>query len=275
MSTTTAQALRHSANALLEAAGEEAAQQARLLVAHVLGVEVGALPAYKDQALTEAQEEALAALLARRQRREPLQYLLREWGFMGLTFQVRPDVLIPRQDTETLCEQALLLANERNYHTALDLCCGTGCVGITLAALGKLQVTMSDVSHACVDLARENAARYGVTAQILLGNWFEPVTERYDMIVCNPPYLSDVDMQERQPELLYEPSLALHGGPDGLCAYRAIREGYAAHLKPGGALLLEVGAGQAEAVAQLFGNARLVRDLNHVHRVVWVEYTMD
>lgn len=275
MSTTTAQALRHSANALLEAAGEEAAQQARLLVAHVLAIEVGALPAHKDQALTEAQEEALAALLARRQQREPLQYLLREWGFMGLLFQTRPDVLIPRQDTETLCEQALLLANERNYHTALDLCCGTGCVGITLAALGKLQVTMSDVSHACVALARENAARYGVTAQILLGNWFEPVTERYDMIVCNPPYLSDADMRERQPELLHEPSLAFYGGSDGLNAYRTIREGYAAHLKPGGALLLEVGAGQAEAVAQLFGNARLVRDLNHIHRVVWVKHTMD
>lgn len=275
MNTTTTQALLQCAVTLLEAAGEEAAQQARLLVAHVLGVEVGALPAYRDQVLTEAQEKALAALLARRQQREPLQYLLREWGFMGLAFHVRPDVLIPRQDTETLCEQALRLANNRNYHTVLDLCCGTGCVGITLAALGKLTVTMSDISPACVALARENAARNGVTAQILLGNWFEPVTERYDMIVCNPPYLSDADMQQRQPELLYEPSLALHGGSDGLCAYRAIRKGYAAHLKPGGALLLEVGAGQAEAVAALFDRARFVRDLNHIHRVVWVEHIMD
>lgn len=270
MSRTAAQALQALISALRDAAGEETSQQARLLLCHVLRCEPAKLALHSGEELTAEQETELQTLVARRQSREPLQYLLGEWAFMGLDFYVRPGVLIPRQDTETLCEIALREAKVRDYRTALDLCCGTGCIGISLAKLGGLTVTASDLSPDCVSLTRQNASRNGVRLITVQGNWFEPVTGRFDMIVCNPPYLTQTDMNSMQPELRYEPALALFGGDDGLFAYRAIRDGYAAHIRPGGVLLLEVGAGQADDVCALFDNATALPDYNDVLRVVCV-----
>ncbi len=270
MSRTAAQALQALTHDLRDAAGEEAGQQARLLLCHVLRCEPAKLALRRTEILTPEQEYELRDLLARRQNREPLQYLLGEWSFMGLDFYVRPGVLIPRQDTETLCEIALREAKLQGYRTALDLCCGTGCIGVSLAKLGGLTVTASDLSPDCVSLTRQNALRNGVRLNTLQGSWFEPVTGRFDMIVCNPPYLTQEDMEQLQPELRYEPALALFGGEDGLFAYRAIRDGYAAHSRPGGVLLLEVGAGQADDVCALFNDATALPDYNGVLRVICV-----
>ena len=272
MSLTAAQALRDLNCMLFETAGEEAAQQARLLLCHVLGFEPGELPFKRGDTLTAEQEQHLFGLAQRRLQHEPLQYLLGEWGFMGLTFQVRHGVLIPRQDTETLCEHALHDAKVRGYRTALDLCCGTGCIGVSLAKLGGLTVTASDLSPDCVALTRENAAKNGVRLTVLTGSWFAPVSGRFDLIVCNPPYLTQGDMNVLQQEVRFEPSLALYGGPDGLDAYRSIADGWREHIAPGGELLLEVGAGQAGAVRALFGGkAEIWPDYNGVLRVVCVQ----
>lgn len=270
MSRTAAQALQALTGALRDAAGEEAGQQARLLLCHVLRCAPAKLALHRDEDLTPEQEWELQGLLSRRQNREPLQYLLGEWAFMGLDFLVRPGALIPRQDTETLCEIALREAKLHGYRTALDLCCGTGCIGVSLAKLGGLTVTASDISPDCVSLTRDNAKKNGVRLTALQGSWFEPVTGRFDMIVCNPPYLTQEDMEFMQPELRYEPALALFGGEDGLTAYRVIRNGYAAHIQPGGILLLEVGAGQADDVCALFDGATALPDYNGVLRVVCV-----
>lgn len=269
---TVAQALPALKAALLAPAGEEAGLEARRLLAHTLGCPIGALSTLHDRTLTQAEASALLEACTRRMAREPLQYILGEWEFMGLPFKVHPGALIPRPDTETLAEEALRLTKEQGYATVLDLCCGSGCIGISLAKLGGLAVTLSDVSPEAIALARENARLHGVRARIAQGSWFSPIHEKYDMIVCNPPYLTAADMRALQPEVAYEPALALDGGGDGLAAYRSILAGYRTHLSPGGSLLLEVGAGQAAEVAALFGADRILRDVSGIARVVCVAH---
>ena len=216
-------------------------------------------------------EKMLGEMLARRLAGEPLQYILGEWELMGLPFRVDARALIPRQDTETLVEAALGLIKERGYRTVLDLCCGTGCIGINLAALSGAAVTLADISVDALALARENAEKNGVCARVMETDLFSNITGSFDLIACNPPYLSDADMAALQREVRFEPALALYGGEDGLDFYRRIRTEYAAHLNQRGALLLEVGFGQAAAVCALFGeNAYVLRDLCGVERVVAV-----
>lgn len=268
-----AQAILFAQQELLSVAEEESAQQAKLLVAHVLACPPQELFFKRQQQMTPGQAQQLQTLIDRRKDGEPLQYLLGEWGFMGLTFQVQPGVLIPRQDTETLCEQALQLAKARGYKTVLDVCCGTGCIGISMAKLGGFDVTCTDLSPECVALTRQNAARNGAGIATLTGSFFAPVTGRFDMILANPPYLTAADMEALQREVSFEPKLALYGGEDGLAAYREIAAGYEAHLNEGGVLLLEVGAGQASDVSALFAGRRTtwIEDYNGVARVVQVE----
>ena len=225
----------------------------------------------KEQIISPAQVEKIKEWVSRRCTREPLQYILGEWELMGLPFRVDARALIPRQDTETLVEAALGLIKERGYRTVLDLCCGTGCIGISLAALSGAAVTLADISADALALARENAEKNGVCARVTETDLFSNIKRSFDLIACNPPYLSDADMAALQREVRFEPALALYGGADGLDFYRRIRTEYAAHLNPGGALLLEVGFGQAAAVCALFGeNAYALRDLCGVERVVAV-----
>jgi len=270
MALTVFMAQKYAAQALLPAAEEEASEQARILVAHVLGCSVGTLVLRGEDLLQEEQQARLEKLLSRRLNREPLQYLLGEWEFMGLPFRVDENVLIPRQDTETLCETALSLIKEKGYKRVLDLCCGSGCVGISIQHYSGVEVVSSDISPACVALTKENAALNRADITAVESSWFENVPGRFDLILSNPPYLTGEDMQSLQPEVTYEPALALYGGEDGLSAYRAIREGYQACLNPGGMLLMEVGMGQAEDVLTLFGGGDTVKDLLGVDRVVCI-----
>ncbi|MDD3920040.1 MAG: peptide chain release factor N(5)-glutamine methyltransferase [Eubacteriales bacterium] len=265
-----AQALvRQAREALLPIAGEDALFEARELAGAALGCGTGGL--YTAPEATQEQQAAFDAMLQRRMRREPLQYILGDWAFMGLPMRVGPEALIPRQDTETLAEAALRLGKERGYTTALDLCCGTGCIGIALAKLGGFQVTATDVSADCVRLTNENALKNGVMLQTRCGDLFDHITGRYDLIVSNPPYLTKQDMADLQPEVCFEPKEALYGGHDGMDLYRRIRAAYQQYLLPGGTLLLEVGAGQAEQVLRLFGGGTAIPDINGIARVVRIE----
>lgn len=265
------EALRAAQAALAPVAGEEAAREARLFFCHALGWDMARLLSRQSDIFPGEYEKMLGEMLARRLAGEPLQYILGEWELMGLPFRVDARALIPRQDTETLVEAALGLIKERGYRTVLDLCCGTGCIGISLAALSGAAVTLADISADALALARENAEKNGVCARMTETNLFSNIKRSFDLIACNPPYLSDADMAALQREVRFEPALALYGGADGLDFYRRIRTEYAAHLNPGGALLLEVGFGQAAAVCALFGeNAYALRDLCGVERVVAV-----
>ena len=265
--------LRQTEQALLPACGDahEAAQQARLLLCHALKTDLLGLLLRKAEPFPMARAEELRDMVFARQDGVPLQYILGEWEFMGLPFYVGPGVLIPRQDTECLCEAALILAGERECETALDLCCGTGCLGVSLARRGGLRVTLADISPLCLDYARRNAARNGVKAETVQSDLLQGISGRYDLILCNPPYIPRGELAGLQREVRREPVLALDGGEDGLDFYRRLAAGYAERLTDKGALLLEVGAGQARDVISLFGGGRSIRDLNGVERVVLIE----
>ncbi len=257
--------------ALFAVAHEEAAGQAAIMLSAVTGMDELELLLRRGERLDEIKLGAIERMARRRLAGEPLQYIIGEWEFMGLRLIMRPCALIPRQDTETVAEAALTLANERGYTTALDLCCGTGCIGISLATLGGLDVTMSDISRECVALAKENAAMHGISAQFAEGDLFSALTgARFDLIVCNPPYIPTGDIESLQREVKNEPRHALDGGEDGLDFYRRISGEYRGYLNPGGALLLEIGFDQADVVRGMFGGARVIKDIGGNDRCVIV-----
>ena len=245
---------------------DEHLTEARLAVSDMAEIPYNRLNKYKASPFPAALMPRLEELVSRRKSGEPLQYILGKWEFMGLPFYTRPCALIPRQDTETLCEEALSIGGK----TLLDLCCGTGCIGVSLAKLGGFEVTFGDISRGCIDLARENAALNGVAGSFVLTDMFGNISGSYDMICVNPPYIPTSDLALLQAEVKREPALALDGGADGLDFYRRIARDYAAHLNPGGALLMEVGAGQAEDVAAMFPNAGRIEDICGIERVVTV-----
>ena len=245
---------------------EEHLTEARLAVSDMAEIPYNRLNTYKASPFPAALMPRLEEMVSRRKSGEPLQYILGKWEFMGLPFYTRPCALIPRQDTETLCEEALAIGGR----TLLDLCCGTGCIGVSLAKLGGFEVTFGDISRDCIDLARENAALNGVAGSFVLTDMFGNISGSYDMICINPPYIPTSHLALLQAEVKREPALALDGGADGLDFYRRIARDYAAHLNPGGALLMEVGAGQAEDVAAMFPNAGRIKDICGIERVVTV-----
>ena len=244
---------RELADALRPAAGAEAEIEAKFLL----------------EASTD--EGWLREAIARRLGGEPLQYILGEWEFMGLPFLVGPGALIPRQDTETLCEAALGWLKARPGASVLDLCCGTGCIGVSLAKLGKARVSFADISPQALGYARRNAAGNGVDGVFYESDLFADVPGVYDLIACNPPYLTAEEMKNCQRELTFEPASALLGGEDGLAFYRRLAGEWEAHVRPGGLLLMEIGCTQGPAVGGLFLGAKLLKDIGGLDRVVWVE----
>ena len=245
----------------------DARHDALELLRKTLGIGTG-VTALLDAEADEAQQAAYRALLDRRRAGEPLQYILGEAWFMGLRFYVDERVLIPRQDTELLCERAVELKPRK----ALELCVGSGAVAVSLQRLTGCEMTATDISVDALDVARQNADANGANVRFLQGDLWEavPKGEAFDCILCNPPYLTKGDMEALQTEVRREPALALFGGEDGLDFYRRLRAGFAEHLLPGGRLLLEVGAGQVEGVQKLFApyQTRVHLDLNGIGRVV-------
>ncbi len=262
----------HSIRRRLAEVSDEAGTEASLLFFSLAGVTRAELMT-SEKDIDAGALEALESAVNRRLSHEPLQYILGSWGFMGLEFKVAPCALIPRQDTETLCEEALRLINERGYKTLLDICTGTGCIAISLAKLTGIKAEASDISPECAALAGENARKNGVELISREADLFSGAGS-YDIITANPPYISGADMAALQDEVLFEPGLALFGGTDGLEIYRRIAASAAEHVNPGGALVMEVGLGQAEAVAELFPGreARIINDLCGIPRVVEMDF---
>jgi len=221
--------------------------------------------------LTEGELSALEAARARRAAGEPVQYIFRRAPFMGFEYYVDERVLIPRMDTEILCEAASQSIKSRKSVAALDLCAGSGAVGLSLKRMHpEIALTLSDVSPAAAAVQRINAA--GLDVEIRTGDLFAPVADRkFDLIVCNPPYVRAGDIPALSPEVRREPALALDGGADGLDFYRRIAREFRARLAPAGRIYLEVGLGQAEDVLRLLGGGDFICDLNDVKRVAWTE----
>lgn len=249
-----------------------AAFEARELLLRALSISKDEYYLRPSLPVTPEEEARFRALLARRLEGTPLAYLLGEWDFYGRTFTVTPAVLIPRPETEELVEEARCFLTGRE--NVLDLCTGSGCVGITLALeLPELSMTLGDVSEPALAVARENARRYpAANVRILRDDALAPSEDRYDMIVCNPPYvaLSDplADEVARR-----EPALALFGGEDGMDFFRAILRYRLSLLPSGGRIVFECGETQSRKVAHImetFG-ARAIRirtDLSGKGRIV-------
>ena len=209
----------------------------------------------------------------------PLQYILGEWEFYGLPFEVGEGVLIPRQDTETLVEIAadFLQTLPENERKTLDLCAGSGCIGITLAKLFGADVTLVEKSREAFAYLERNIALNDVKAQCnaVLGDCFdeEKICGEYNLILSNPPYLTEKDMENLQKEVTFEPKTALYGGEDGLDFYRALLKKYPKMLKENGLFAVEIGMGEEKAVAELFREngleARFAEDLRGIVRVVY------
>ena len=252
---------------------------AEVLVAHVLGVDRMRLYMDLDRPLAADELAAVRALVIRRRQREPVAYLIGKREFYRRDFQVNPAVLIPRPDTETLVERALALLPADRPVQVLDLCTGSGAIAVTLAAERPLaQVVATDVSGAALEVASANAHKHGVSERVALrqGDLFEalPADVKFDLIAANPPYVRAAERAELAPELHHEPELALYAGAYGLDVLTRLCAEAATWLASEGALLFEVGAGQAAEVLQLMAAeprlARLgtQRDLGGIERVV-------
>lgn len=223
----------------------------------------------------EMREEPLAeykGLLARRAERIPLEYLIHETEFMGLPFFVNEHVLIPRQDTECLVEEVLQVSNGKDV---LDLCCGSGCIGVSLAVLGQCQsVTMTDISREALRVARRNAVKNHAAVDTVQSDLFSGLKGKFDIIVSNPPYIPTDEIDELMPEVRdYEPRLALDGAGDGLFFYRSIIKESRYFLEKGGVLCFEIGCSQAESVVALmeqagFTGVTVKKDLAGLDRIV-------
>ena len=245
-----AERLRAGADLLAAAGVEEPRREARLLLSHATGLEGAALLRYLPAGYPAPGYDAL---IARRAAREPLAYLVGHQPFWTLDLFVSPDTLIPRADSETLIEAALAAFPGRDVGRVLDLGTGTGC--LLLAALTEFAQAWGlgvDRAAGAAWLARQNAQRAGLDgrAAFICADWGAPVQARFDLILCNPPYIDTQAIPALMPEVaFYEPALALDGGPDGLDAYRALAAVLPDLLAPRGVAILELGAGQAEAVA--------------------------
>lgn len=245
----------------------------RILLCHALRLTRVQLITQSERQLSAAEAEALAALLARRLRGEPIAYIVGQREFYGLDLRVSPDVLIPRPDTELLVELALERLPQGG--SALDMGTGSGAIAVAIAhTRPDAQVTALDASPAALAIARENASTHQVRVRLLESDWYGALDadQAFDLIVSNPPYIVAGDIHLSQGDLRFEPVDALTDHADGLSDLRTIIEGAPAHLKVGGWLLMEHGYDQAAAVRALLtgGGWREVqswRDLAGIERV--------
>ncbi|KIM00281.1 Protein-N(5)-glutamine methyltransferase PrmC methylates polypeptide chain release factors RF1 and RF2 [Paramagnetospirillum magnetotacticum MS-1] len=275
------QAINAAAERLAEAGIDTAHFDSRLMAAEVLGVEMRRLPASHHAELSPEDAARLAAMLDRRAAREPMSHILGRRGFWTHDFLVTKDTLDPRPDTETLIEAVLGALDDRGRPLRLvDFGTGTGCILLTLLSeLGHATGLGIDASEAALAVAGDNAERLGLAsrAQFRLGDWGWGLDGVFDIIVSNPPYIPDGDIDGLEPEVSrYEPRSALAGGADGLDCYRALIPHMARLLVPGGLAALEVGAGQASDVAAMLAAAGLPGagfrcDLGGIERCVIVQ----
>ena len=242
---------------LLGVAGvDQARMEAGSLLAHVLSRDRTFIIAHAEDALTDEQMGLFRRFVGRRAQGEPLQYITGRQGFFTLEFEVTPDVLIPRPETEIIVETAWELLRDEAQPFVADIGTGSGCIVISLLnELPNAHAVAADTSPAALRVARQNAERHGVADRLTLlesdcFSALQPVGQ-FSLIASNPPYVSDDEIDAMQREVLYEPRAALFAGPDGLAVIRRLLRDAPLFLQRDGYLVLEIGFGQSEAVKKL------------------------
>ncbi len=259
---------------LYEAEIKEAELEAFYIIEAVMNLSRPMFFLKKRDEVSEQDVKSCLAIAQKRKEHMPLQYILGTQEFMGLSFKVTPDVLIPRQDTEGLVEE--VLKQVKPGMKVLDMCTGSGCIAVSVAKfVPNIQVSAADISPKALEVARENAAKNQVQINFIESDMFTEIREKYDMIISNPPYIKSQVVTTLMPEVRdYEPHLALDGKEDGLFFYRKLASESGNFLTPGGMLCLEIGYDQGVEVAQLlkqqgFTQVRVEQDLCGLDRNVY------
>ncbi len=263
----------------LEEAGiEDYVFEAKQIIKHITGMSNQEILLKYNKQLSLFEENNLTALIKQRKVRYPLQYIFGEWSFYGCNFSVGPGVLIPRADTETLIDKAKELLKDAKDPLILDLCAGSGCIGITLAKeIPSAKVTMVEKYNEAMRYAEKNITLNKTeNAKVISGDVFEGTEsdKKYDLIVSNPPYIPENEMKICSPETKFEPETALIANDGGMEFYKAIVKNYKESLKENGIMMFEVGIGKANEVKEIlkaegFANIGSARDLNSIERAVY------
>lgn len=292
---TLGQLLEEGASRLSQKGIGEALLDARYLLLYVTGISPALFLIKKNEPADKETAERFFELIEQRGQRIPLQHILGTQEFMGLEFIVSPDVLIPRQDTETLTER--VLADQKDEKLSggdlLDMCTGSGCIGLSLAVMGNFQTVLAaDISKKALAVAEKNAARLlpehvrrekGLDVHLLESDLFQniPSGRKFDVIVSNPPYIPSQVIKELEPEVRdHEPRLALDGTEDGLEFYRRLAAESGSFLNPGGRIYLEIGYDQGPAVRELLERAgfietEIIKDIPGLDRVAAAKWPQE
>lgn len=267
------EAVEFGTKCLTDAGVPDAALDAWYLLQMVCRIERSYYYVHGEEDITQDAQKKYEIAVQKRAEHIPLQYIIGEQEFMGLRFKVNSNVLIPRQDTETLVEQVLKIV--KPGMKVLDLCTGSGCVLISvLKNAPELTGVGSDISKTALLVAKENAKMHEVDADWIRSDLFDNITETFDVIMANPPYIPTGEILSLMPEVRdFEPENALDGGADGLDFYRKIAGQVKDYLNPGGYVYMEIGYDQGEAVSELMRNAgftevEVIKDLARNDRVV-------
>ena len=256
---------------------EDANLIARILLEFILDMDRSEIIIKQEQEVEKENEEKYKNLIEKIVQGIPLQYITNNQEFMKLNFYVDENVLIPQPDTEILVEEVIKIAKKEAKEKILDICTGSGCIGISLAkAMQNAKITMSDISKNAIEIAKKNSKENNVLerTKFIESDMFENIKEKFDIIVSNPPYIETDVIRTLSREVQNEPKLALDGGEDGLKFYRILIKEASNYLKNDGYLCMEIGYDQKEKVIELarkeevFSKIDIVKDLSGNDRVI-------
>lgn len=265
--------LADGAKMLAQAGIDEAELDARYILEYITGLNSAQYFIHSEDIIEKDKAEEFFRLIERRSKRIPLSYVIGTRDFFGLTFKVDENVLIPEQETELLVEEVIKHSEGKSV---LDMCTGSGCIAISIALFGKpSKVAASDISEKALEVARENAKSLKAgEISFIQGDMFENVTDKFDIIVSNPPYIETREIDELMPEVRdYIPRLALDGDIDGLKFYRIISKEAVKKLNKNGRIFYEIGYNQSRAVASIllengFTDVKIMKDYSGLDRIV-------
>lgn len=255
--------------------------ESKMLLCHVKGITNSELFLTWDEEAREDVEVEFLRLIDERKNRRPIQHILKTQEFMGMEFYVDENVLIPRRETEEIVEIAIGIIKKKTKDVQiLDLCTGSGAIGVSVAKFTNANVTCADISEDAIIIAKHNGKHNCVNEKItyIKGDLFEKINKSFDLIISNPPYIESLEIVNLQSEVKdYEPIMALDGGEDGLCFYRRIVKDSYEHLNDGGFILLEIGYNQGKKLTEMmisdgrYANVKVIKDLSRNDRIVIAE----